>query len=130
MGTTSPKILPRDIVEAMQNQPQDMNTVIAAFMAALPKRDHQAIFKMFAPDGSVTDFEQNAHRAASLQGFFRDWPPRTMMVKLDKQQIVDRMATITITLTGGGFVKPTPAKLTMMCNDKWLIRSLRMDLGQ
>src|SRR5205814_2240093 len=111
-------------------QPTDINTVIAEFMALLPKRDHQAIFKLFAPDGAVTDFELNTHRAGALNGFFREWPPRTMIVKLEKQQIVDQMATLSVTLTGGGFVKPTPAKLMMMVNDKFQIRLLRMDLGQ
>lgn len=114
----------------MLKQPTDLNMVISEFMALLPKRDHQALFKLFAPDGSVTDFEQNNHRAGALQGFFREWPPRTMLIKLEKAQIVDSMATLSITLTGGGFVKPTPAKLTMMVNDKFLIRSLRMDLNQ
>ena len=113
----------------MQNQIQDMGTVLSAFFAALPKKDHQAIFKMFAPDAFVSDFEQNSHRAASINAFFRDWPPRTMTIKVDRQQITDRTAIVGVTLTGGAFVKPQPARFTIMCNDKWLIRSLKMEIG-
>ena len=113
----------------MINQIQDMGSVLAAFFEKIPKKDHQGIFKMFAPDAFVTDFEDNTHRTASINNFFRDWPPRTMTLKVEKQQIVDRMATVSVVLTGGAFVKPQPAKLIISCNDKWQIRTLKMTIG-
>lgn len=113
----------------MINTPQDMSQIITSFMALLDKKDNNAIFKMFAPDAHVQDFEASQHRGAGILGFFRDWPPRSMNIKVDKQMINDRMAIISLTLMGGGFAKPTPAKITMSVNDKWLFKLMKFELG-
>lgn len=109
---------------------KDMGQVVEAFMAALLKRDGPAVQKMFAPEGMVVDFEMNSLRGPSISGFLRDWPPPAVNVKREKVQVMDNMATVNLTLMGGGYVRPTAAKIVITINENWKIKSARFQLAQ
>jgi hypothetical protein len=113
----------------MQPLIKDTGQVIEAFMAALLKRDGPTVQKMFTADGMVVDFEANSLRGPAISGFLRDWPPPAVNVKRDKVQIMDNMATINLTLMGGGYIKPTPCKILVTINEAWKIKSARFTLG-
>ena len=114
----------------MLQQPKDMNTVLTAFFEALAKRDRAAVFKMFAAEATLTDFEGSVRRAIAIEGFFKDWPPPTMQVKVGKQTVSGSSANVTLELVGGGFNKPAEALATFQTNERWLIRFLRLELAR
>ena len=108
--------------------PKDMTTVVNEFFQFLAKKDHGALFKLFAPDGVLTDFESNGHRAAAIEGFVREWP-RTLTIKTGRIQLAGQTALVQFTLTGGGFTKPTEARARMAANDKYQLTSVRLELA-
>lgn len=109
---------------------KDTGQVVEKFMELLPKKDHNALHKMFAPEGMLVDFEANALRGAMIMGFLRDWPPRAVTIKREKTLIDGNMATLNLTLMGGGYSKPTPAKIILTVNDVFKIKTARFQLGQ
>ena len=115
----------------MADQPliKDTGSVLEQFFAAMTKKDNAAILKMFHPSGTVTDLESNTLRAGQINAFFRDWPPRSMLVKVGRQQITGQSAEVTLNVMGGGFSKPTDAKLSFLFDEKFLIKSLRIRIG-
>lgn len=115
----------------MADQPliKDASTVLEAFFAAMLKKDNAALLKMFSPAGTLTDLESNTLRAGQINAFFRDWPPRSMNVKVGKQVVNGQSAEVTLTVMGGGFAKPTDAKFSFLFEDKFLIKSLRIRIG-
>lgn len=108
---------------------KDASTVLEAFFALLIKKDHNGMFKMFSPSGALTDLEGNSLRAGQINGFFRDWPPRSMLIKIGKHQINGQSALSSLTLTGGGFSKPADAKFHFLFDEKYFIKSLRIQIG-
>lgn len=109
---------------------KDTGTVVEKFMELLLKKDSSALQKMFAQDGMVVDFEANSLRGAMIVGFLKDWPPRAVMVKREKTLIAGNMATLNLTLMGGGYAKPTPAKIMLTVNEAFRVKSARFQLGQ
>ncbi|MBI4865035.1 MAG: hypothetical protein HY815_32970 [Candidatus Riflebacteria bacterium] len=112
----------------MLNVPRTVDNVLNDFFTALKKKDDGAIFKLFAQDGMLIDFEGTPHRTGALRAFFRDWPPPSMQVRIEKQQPGTQSAVVTLSLLGGAFSRVTQARATFTLNEKLLIFMLKFEL--
>lgn len=104
---------------------KDTGQIVEKFVEALKARDVMATFKLMAQDGMVVDFEGNSMRGAASQGFFKDWPPKSSKLFVEKTSINGNAATVKCTINGGAYAKETGIKIDLILNEQFKIKSIR-----